>query len=277
MQRLANSIDETTDEAATKAIFPICFKVLQLLAVEGVTEAERGRVLQFVSVYGERAIERSPQVALLLFVEVSKFLELLDLAEDSARFAALALERWPELPKPGQQYRMLNVLINFMIGSRTLALEINGRLCNCAASLQTPDPLKPVTALLNCSALFWRRDTRLNEVPSVQACLAKAARMANSAGAHGEAPLLHGLYLVLNTVAYWLSRGVGLDQHWVRAIISVISEKHGEVVAAGNTVEKIVTRPVKMIYVNAGRFMQENQLVQPEDEEGETGEEEEEN
>jgi hypothetical protein len=147
MQRLANSIDETTDEAATKAIFPICFKVLQLLAVEGMPEDERARVLQFVTVYGE----------------------LLDLPDDAARFAALALERWPDLPKPGQQYRMLSVLINFMAGSRTLALDINGRPCNFAASLQTPDPLKPVSVLLNCSALFWRKDTRLNEASSVQA------------------------------------------------------------------------------------------------------------
>jgi hypothetical protein len=274
MQRLANSIDETTDEAATKAIFPICFKVLQLLAVEGVSDDERARILQFVTVYGERAIERSPQVALLLFAEVSKFLELLQLPDEAARFAALAIERWPELPKPGQQYRMLNFLIGFMTGSRTLALEINGELCNFAASFQTPDPLKPVIVLLNCSALFWRGDNRLNDMPSVQACLAKAARLANAAGtAGGEAPLLNGFYLVLNMVAYWLAVGVGIDQNWVRAILSVISEKHAQIVAAGNTVEKVVTRPIKMIYVNAGRFMQANQLVLPEGED-EGGEEE---
>jgi hypothetical protein len=272
MQRLANSIDQTTDEAAARAIFPICFRVLQLLGVEGVTEDEQTRVLQFVSVYGERAIERNPQVALLLFVEISKFLELIHLRDEATRFAELALERWPELPKPGSQYRMLNFLIGFIAGSRALQLEVNSQLCNFAVSLQTPDPLKPVLVLINCSALFWRRDETIRDARSVQACLAKAARLANSAGSQGEAPLLHGFYLVLNALAYWLAVGVEIDKRWVHAIISVISEKHAEIVAAGNTVEKVVTRPVKMIYVNAGRFIEANQLVGEDDEEPEEGE-----
>jgi hypothetical protein len=274
MQRLANSIDETTDEAAAKAIFPICFRVLRLLSFEGVTAEERAKVLQFVSVYGERAIERSPQGALLLFGEAAKFLEVIGLDDDAARFAALAFERWPELPKPAHQCRMLTYLIGFMTASRVLQLELNAQLCSFAASLQTPDPLKPVVALLNCGALFWRRDERANDVRSVQACLAKAARLANAAGANGAAALLHAFYLVLASVAFWLAKGVAIEPKWVHAIISVISEKHAEVVGAGSTVEKVVGRPVKMIYVNTGRFMQDNALVPPDEDEGEDEEDE---
>jgi hypothetical protein len=127
--------------------------------------------------------------------------------------------------------------------------------------------LQWVIVLINCAALFWRRDERAREVKNVQACLTKAVRCADVAGANGVAALLHGLYLVLSAISYWLVRGVGLDQTWVHAVIDVISEKHQEIVATGTTVEKVVTRPVKMIYVNSGRFMHENGLVQPDEQE----------
>jgi hypothetical protein len=96
--------------------------------------------------------------------------------------------------------------------------------------------------------------------------LTKAVRCASAAGISGVAVLLHGLYLVLSAISYWLITGVELDQKWVHAVINLISEKHREIVATGTTVERVVTRPIKMIYVNSGRFMQENNLVRPEEE-----------
>jgi hypothetical protein len=154
LQKLANAMTEVTDEAAVRAIFPISFCVMRMMMLPDLEAEEIAKFVTFVKVYGQRAIETSAEIAILLFVEVAKVLERVEYAEHAATFAELALESWLGIPSAAIQFRTLNFLIRFVTQSSAIDMSVNGLLCKYAASFQSPNPLQSVILLINCATLF---------------------------------------------------------------------------------------------------------------------------
>jgi hypothetical protein len=272
LQKFVTLLGELPEPSAARSILPIGLAVLRLLRTFELQPEESAKLLKFVEIFGDAMEAHSPANVLMLYVETAKVLEAIGDAENARRIALRGFEILPELENVQTRARMLNYLVNFVTSSTSVSPDVNAPLCNVAAGLTGLDTMKAVSVLINCAALFWRRDGQVAEAGSVQACLAKATRIANGAPG-GIAPVLHGFYLVLAAVSYWLLKRVELDQKWVRVMLTVISEKHAEIVASGSTVEKVVTLPIKMIYVNAAKLIRDNNLVQNEEEDD--GEEEE--
>jgi hypothetical protein len=258
-----------------KAVLPLGLITLRLMRAFELTPEEHAVALRFVEhIVGSNA-ETAPDSVVMLCIETAKVLEALEDPSNSAVIALRGIELLSAVPHVAKRARLVTYCIQFTVTSHAVEMDVNADLCSIAAGLQLPDPVRAVSILIACAALFWRRDAREQDAGRVQACLAKATRLANAART-GQAAVLHGFYLVLAAVAYWLKRGVGIEQKWVRAVIGVISEKHREIVDKGLKVENVVTLPVKMIYMNAGKFIQENNLVtdaeEEDDEEEQAGE-----
>jgi hypothetical protein len=275
LQKFVTLLGELPPKSAARSILPVGLSVLKLLRTFELAPEECAKLVQFVEIFADAMEAHSPANVLMLYVETAKVLEAIGDTENGQRIAMRGLEILPELEQVSTRARMLNYLINFVTVSTSVSPDVNAPLCNVAAGLAGLETTRAVATLINCAALFWRRDGSVAEPGSVQACLAKATRIANSS-AGGPGLVLHGFYLVLAALAYWLLRRVGIDQKWVRAVIGAISEKHSAITATGSTVEKVVGSPVKVIYVSAAKVIQDYSLLQPETEEEDDDEEEEE-
>lgn len=271
LQELANGMQKTCPGAAERAILPIGFCVMKMMVDEEIEEDELKKLMQFIVVYGESTAETSPQATLMLFAEASKVFDALEFRTQSSKLLQQAILLLSDIEKPAVKARMLNYLLQVVLASRFVDLSCNSELCNCAASL-TP-ATKQISALVNCSSLFWRADEREQTATTVQACLSKASKIAATASEEGQAAVLHGFYQILGAVAMWLKEGVDLNGSWVNALISLIGEKHQAITEKGMTLEGVVGKDQKVFYQNTAIFMRDNNLL-TEGDDGDEGEDE---
>jgi hypothetical protein len=196
-QRLANKIEQAPPAAADKAILPLGFCVLKFMPEA--EPADLKKLVQFIAVYGKNAAARNPAVAVQLFVETARVLDTIEGTDDAAaELSATAIELWNSLGEVPSKQRLYPYLVQFVFGSRSVDLAVNPQLCNFASTFT--DPLQAASALANCAPLFWRADGRCNEGDKVQACLAKATKLA--ATNSDLKVVLEGLYCILGWTAY---------------------------------------------------------------------------
>jgi hypothetical protein len=205
-------------------------------------------------------------------VETARVLDTIEGTEDAAsELSTTAIELWASLPDGPKKQQLYSYLVQFVFGSRSVDLAVSGQLCNFASTFT--DPLQSTSALANCAPLFWRADGRVQEADKVQACLAKATKLAAT---NGDVKIvLEGLYSVLGWTAYCLAKHIELKSRWVHALIATITDRHNEIKNNGGSVDTIVSKDAKAFYANTAKFLEENQLVPPPDPEEKGGEEEE--
>ncbi|EAY13784.1 hypothetical protein TVAG_468000 [Trichomonas vaginalis G3] len=255
IQELANAMDDATEKAAQRAVLPIGFVALKQIEMTE-DDDERKKLLKFINAYAKNNVEENALGPFYLFVEAAKEVDSVKLGLYANEFMNSAIEIWQKMPENRQKQQALTYLINFVCSSTCIDLDVNSVLCNAVGNIQ--DTIKAITSVCNCANLFWRKDQKINDVEKVQACLAKASRLA--ATATDQTTMLKGFYTVLSWTAYFQEVGCKLNETWINALVQLINEKHEVIVSKGLKIESVVPLDVKKFYVNTVKYIKDQHL-----------------